>query len=106
MRRRSGFYGSVAVAVAGVFIARSGEPGTNLPTKPSPPAFAAIQVVGPESVASGQSAQFLASVRQADGTTKSATTMPNLRWRSSNTAVLGVSTSGLATASPMIEPLI
>ena len=35
--------------------------------------FAAIQVVGPDSVAAGQSVQFVATIRQADGTTKSAT---------------------------------
>ena len=53
--------------------------------------------MGPDSVVAGQSAQFVANIRQADGTTKSATSMPNLRWRSSNPPVLSVSSSGLVT---------
>jgi hypothetical protein len=40
------------------------------------------------------------SIRQSDGTTKSATSMQNLRWRSSNTSLMGVSNSGLVTVSP------
>jgi hypothetical protein len=98
MRRRSFLYGSLAIAAVGLLAACGEDP----PTKPSPPGtspFAAIQVMGPDSVLAGQSAQFVANIRQADGTTKSATGMPNLRWASSKPWVLSVSSSGMVTAS-------
>ena len=100
MQRRSVLFGSFAIAAVGLFIACDGEPGTTLPTKPSAPAFAAMQLIGPNSVAAGQTAQFSVSIRQSDGTTKTATSMPNLRWRTSNPSVMGVSNAGLVTVPP------
>ena len=103
MQRRSLLYASFAIASVGLFIACDGEPGTNLPTRPSAAPFAAMQLIGPDSVAAGQTAQFSVSLRQSDGTTKTATAMPNLRWRSSNTSVLSVSNSGLVTVGPSVK---
>ena len=90
----------LAIAAVGLFVACNDDPATNFPTRPSASPFAAIQVIGPDSVAAGQTAQFVASIRQIDGTTKSATSLPNLRWRSSNSSVVGVSNTGLVTVPP------
>jgi hypothetical protein len=108
MRRRDVLYGSLAIAAASLVVACGDEP---LPTKPSQPStsqFAGVQVMGPDSLGAGQSAQFVAKILQADGTTKSATSMPNLRWRSSDPSVASVSNSGVvaATSSGFGEALI
>jgi hypothetical protein len=100
MRRPTVLSGLLAIAAVALVVACGDDPN---PVKPSPlkaSAFVGIQLMGPDSVASGQSTQFVASIRQADGTTKSATSMPSLRWLSSNNSVLSVSQSGLVTASP------
>jgi hypothetical protein len=96
MRIRTVLYVSLAMAAVGLLAACS----EDTPTKPSQPraTFVGIQVMGPDSLVAGQSAQFVANIQQADGTTKSATSMPNLRWRSSNPAVMSVNNSGVATA--------
>ena len=99
MRRRSVLYGSLAIAAVGLIVGCD-DRCPPIPRQLNPSPFADIQVMGPDSVASGQSAQFVANVRQADGTTKSATSMTNLGWRSSNNAVMSVSPSGVVTASP------
>jgi hypothetical protein len=66
---------------------------------PSPPV--SIQVSGPDSVQSGSSAQFVVIMRLANGSTKSATSMPNLTWASSNPSVMSVSDSGMVTAASL-----
>jgi len=74
-----------------------------LPTQPSVASasqIVSIEVTGPDSVASGQSAQFVASIRLADGTTKPAGGLQTLRWSSSKPSILSVTTSGVVTASP------
>jgi hypothetical protein len=75
------------------------DPDSNVPTNPSQPTLTTISVNGPASVGPGQSAQFATLMRFADGTTKTVTNSGNLRWQSSNTSVLQVSASGLATAT-------
>jgi hypothetical protein len=97
MRRRSVLYGSLAIVAVGLFVA-CGEDSPTRPSPPNPSPFAGIEVIGPDSVAAGQSVQFVARIRQADGTTKSATNMPNLRWRSSSPSVISVSDTGVVTA--------
>jgi hypothetical protein len=76
-----------------------GDPKTNGPTGPTPPNGVNVVINGPASVAPGQSAQFTAAVHFTDGTTKLATS-PSVTWRSSNTSVLQVNASGVATARP------
>jgi hypothetical protein len=84
MRKRTVLYRSLMIVAVGLFVACGDDPSPVKPSPLSPSPFASIQVMGPDSVASGQSAQFVANIRQADGTTKSATSMPNLGWFSSN----------------------
>ena len=98
MRRRAVLYGSLAIAV-GLFVACGDDPSPVKPSQLSPSPFASIEVIGPDLVFGGHSAQFVANIRQADGTTKSATSMPGLRWRSSNPSVMSVNSSGVVTAS-------
>jgi hypothetical protein len=92
-------YGSLTIALVGLLVAGCGDSSPTKPSRPTPSQFAGIEVTGPDSVFGGQSAQFVANIRQADGTTKSATSMPGLRWRSSNPWVMSVSNTGVVTAS-------
>lgn len=100
MRTRSVLYRALTIAVVGLFVACSDDPSPVKPSQLTPPAFAGIEVTGPDSVAAGQSAQFVASLRHADGTTKSAVNMRNLQWLTSNNSMMTVSNSGLVTAKP------
>jgi len=90
----------LTIVAVGLFVACSDDPSPTKPSPVTPPAFAGIQVTGPDSVAPGQSAQFVASLRQADGTTKSAANMPILVWSTSNNSMMTVSSSGVVTAKP------
>jgi hypothetical protein len=105
MRRHPVLYGSLVMVAVGLFVACGDDPS---PVKPSPVSaseFTGIEVIGPDSLGAGQSAQFVANIRQADGTTKSATSMPNLRWSSSNTSLMFVSSSGVVTSpDPSYDP--
>src|SRR5262245_53963031 len=99
MHQRSVLFVSLTIAAAGLFLVGCNE---GSPTKPSPltsTPIAGVEVIGPDAVFSGQSAQFVVNIHLADGTTKSATSMPGLRWRSSNPWVMSVSNTGLVTAS-------
>jgi hypothetical protein len=98
MRRPAVLYGSLAIVAVGLVVACGDDPSPVKPSPLTPSPFAAIQVMGPDSIGPSQSAQFVAIIRQADGTTKSATSMPNLRWTSSDTSVLLVSSSGVVTS--------
>jgi hypothetical protein len=100
MRRRPVLYGSLAIVAVGFLVGCGDDPSPVAPSLPSPSAFASLQVMGPDSLRAGQSAQFVASIRQADGTTKSATSMPNLAWRSSNDSIMSVSQAGMVTVGP------
>ncbi len=104
MRGRALLNSSLVIATACVFVACSEEP----PTKPSPISsspIASVQVIGPDSIYRGESVQFVASIRQSDGTTKSATSMPNLRWASSDTSLLLVNSSGVVRVTDGMEGL-
>ena len=94
MRKRSVLYGVLTITAVCLSVACGDDPPT------TPTQIARIQVIGPDSIRAGQSAQLVANIRQADGTTKSATSMPNLSWRSSNPSVISVSNSGMVTATP------
>ena len=98
MRTLTSLYSSLAIVAIGALAGCNDRSPTN-PTLPTLPTVSGIQVVGPDSIAAGQSAQFVANVRQADGTAKTATGMPNLRWRSSNISAMTVSASGLVTVT-------
>ena len=100
MRKHSVLHGSLTIAAVSLLVACGSDPSPLSPSLPSPSEFAGIEVIGPDSLRSGQSAQFVANIRQADGTTKSVTSMPNLRWHSSNPSVISIGSSGVATATP------
>jgi hypothetical protein len=91
-----------AITAIGFLSGCGGDPSPLAPSRPEPSPFAAIEVIGPDVLFEGQSVQFVANIRQADGTTKSATSMPNLVWRSSNTFAVRVSNSGLVTATQAV----
>jgi hypothetical protein len=101
MPGRSVLHGSLTIAAILLFAACSDTP---LPTHPSASVpsspFAGIQVTGPDAVASGQSAQFVATMQLTDGSTKFGTGLPSLRWISSNPSVVSVTTAGVAIARP------
>lgn len=98
MRRRPVLFLSLALATVGFVVACE-----NSPTKPSPLSaspLAGIDVIGPDSVPPGESAQLVANIRQADGTTKSASNVQTVSWRSSDSSVMLVNNTGLITARP------
>jgi hypothetical protein len=98
MRTRSFLVCAVTLMAASVLLVRCGDgPKSNLPTSPTLPHAASVQISGPSSVAPGQSIQFQAVVSQSDGTTKVATS-PTSRWNSSNPAVLAVNAAGVVSA--------
>jgi hypothetical protein len=101
MRTQTVLYGSLAIAAVALFVA-CGESSPTRPSPPSPSPFASIEVIGPDAMSPGESVQFMASIRQADGTTKSPTSLPNLRWRSSNPPAISVSNTGMVTAGPRV----
>ena len=89
--------GALAIVLMGLMVACGSEPVTRNPTGPSAPGIAGLQISGPATIPPGQSVQFTAATRLSDGTVKTSTGAQNLRWRSTNTSVLQVSTSGLVT---------
>ena len=105
MRRFSVFGGGLVVVLVGLTGACGSDPVSKLPTGPSAPGVVGLQIIGPASVAPGQSAQFIANTRLSDGAVKSTTSATNIRWRSSNTA-LQVSTSGVVTAGQTLGEAI
>jgi hypothetical protein len=107
MRRGSVLYRFLTIAAAGLFVACGDDPTPVKPTPLTPSEVAGIEVIGPDSLVAGQVVQFVAKIRQADGTTKSATSMPNLKWRSSDPSLLLVSNSGMVTvADPGFDPVL
>jgi hypothetical protein len=89
----------VTCVVSGGLAATCGDPQSRNPARPSAAFLSAVEIVGPDSIAPGESAQFVAYVRLNDGTRKTPTPESGLRWRSSNSAVVRLeAVSGLATA--------
>jgi hypothetical protein len=84
-----------AVLAVSAWMATCGDPQTRNPTAPSGPAALGREITGPASIAPGQSAQFTAIVRLGDGITK---TLTGVVWRSTNTALLQVTSAGVAVA--------
>jgi len=97
MRRLSATIGILAsVGLLGP-IGGCGDPRSAVPTAPSAPGAAGIEITGPATVAPGQAAQFGAVVRLADGTVKASSPGTLLVWSSSNSSVLAVTPAGVAT---------
>lgn len=78
--------------------ATCGDPSSRNPTRPSAASLSSVEITGPDSIAPGDSAQFVANVRLNDGTRKSPTAESGLRWRSSNSLIRVEAGTGLVTA--------
>jgi hypothetical protein len=76
-------------------------PETNLPTTPSAPVVVSVEIVGPSSVPPEGSAQFAAMLRLSNGVTKQGGSA-EVRWRTSQAAVLQVNADGVAKASSQL----
>ena len=107
MQKRRRTVLSLAIAAVAFLAACSDDPSPVKPSPLNPSPAASIEVIGPDSLGASESAQFVAKIRQVDGTTKSATSMPNLKWSSSNPSVMFVSNSGVVTvADPGLDPVV
>jgi hypothetical protein len=94
-----GAIAAASITVAGSVLALSWACGSNTPTAPSAasPAkvVASLRILGPASVAPGATAQLSAIATYVDGSTGDVTAV--VHWNSSNTQVLSISASGVAT---------
>lgn len=98
MRRVSVVGAVFALAIILQAAACGSDPVSKNPTFPSGPSVLGLTVIGPSTVAPGQSAQFTADVRLNNGTVKPSVGGTSVRWRTSNASAMQVSESGLATA--------
>ena len=89
----------VAVAALAWGVACDVPPPT-APTNPSAPARVSVEIVGPDTLAPGQSAQFTAMVLLSDGTRKIGSPA-EIQW-SSNFLILQVDDNGVATAQDRV----
>ena len=98
---------TVAASVAVLLSACDDDRPTRIsPPAPSPVSTAALSLLisGPDSVPPGTSARFTVLARYGDGSTRDVTSAAT--WRSSNTAVLAVSSDGSATGGDRGEASI
>jgi hypothetical protein len=102
MRTRAVIRRSLVVAGLSTWMAMCGDPKTTNPASPSGSAVNSAELIGPGSLAPGQSAQFSVAVHLADGTTKTAATAT---WRTCVTSsfpcnpfLIKVTSAGLVTA--------
>jgi Carboxypeptidase regulatory-like domain len=103
MRKLSLVAGSIgAMAMAAVIGACSEDPVSRLPNRPTPLAFAGIEISGPDRIPPGQSAQFTAIIRLSDGTKKAASAATNVQWTTSDGQLLRVDGSGLVTTQQQL----
>ena len=98
MRKRSFIGGSSRVLPLVALVAACDQPVSKSPTGPSAPAVLAIEIIGPDTIAPGQSAQYTAIIQLADGTKDAASSATNVRWGTSNLLLLRADASGRATA--------
>lgn len=95
---------AAAVLLAGLMTA-CGQPQTTLPTQPHAPDFMGVEIVGPDSLSPGQTAQYSVNVRVADGTVKGIGTSA-VRWRSNNLLAVPITATGFVTAGQTNEAII
>jgi hypothetical protein len=88
---------SLVVGIVALTALACSDPTSQIPTSPSAPAVTAVEIGGPSSIAPGQAVQLVANIRLADGTIKLPSPSTPVQWFSSNTSVLRVSSTGLAT---------
>jgi hypothetical protein len=97
MPRKWGSVGLVTLATWAGLVVGCGDPETNIPVGPSGPGVAGVSIVGPDTIAPGESAQFIARIRLADGTTKAAAPATDVRWTIAS-PIAQIDSNGLATA--------
>lgn len=78
------------------------DPTSQIPTSPGPPAVTGIELSGPSSIAPGQSAQLVVTIRLAGGIGKLPSPGTPLQWFSTNNAVLSVNAAGVASAGQQV----
>ena len=105
MVRRSPVRGSVALAALLGFTAACSESGSRLPAAPSAPGVPEVTISGPDRLAPGQTAQYTATIRLADGTLKLPSPETDITWHSSSPSVL-MSEDGFATAVDVGETAV
>lgn len=105
MRKRAAVRGLLAVAFSCVLATCGDHPESAAPTGPSAPTPVSLTIIGPGSIVPGQSVQFIARIQMSDGSLKDATPGTKIFWRSSNTTLLQVSSTGLATAGQQMGDL-
>ena len=98
MRRRSPVRGWLLAAVAALTLTCD-DPPSRMPTSPSTPMVAGVEIIGPDTLAPGQTAQYSAAVRLSDGTIKAPSPDTLVTWRSSRPNVQVGQDTGLATAA-------
>jgi hypothetical protein len=94
----------VATVLAG-FVTACHDPDTHLPAGPQAPAFASAEIVGPDSVAPGQTVQLSVNVRATDGTVKGIGAGA-VRWRSNNLSTAQVSATGVVTGGGQLNEAV
>ena len=99
MGNRSAIRGLVAITALSVtLVTCGGDPRSSVPTGPSAPTPVSVAIVGPGSISPGQQLQYVARIQMSDGSIKDATPGTNVFWRSSNSSLLQLTSTGLATA--------
>ena len=94
----------VATVLVG-FVTACHDPDTHLPVGPQVPAFASAEIVGPDSVAPGQTVQLSVNVRGTDGTVKGIGSGA-VRWRSNNLSTAQVSATGVVTGGGQLNEAV
>ena len=92
-------FAPTAAVLAGLAVAACNDPVSRLPTLPSPPGISGLQISGPDSIAPGQTVQYNAVIRFADGTVKVSSPGTALQWVA--TPLLQVKSAGLVTAGQL-----
>jgi hypothetical protein len=91
----------IALALAGSLMACDSptrpQPPIDPPNPPAIPMLVRIDVEGPGTIAPGEAVQFTASVHYSDGSRRNVTSDPETTWRTSDTRILAISSTGLAT---------
>lgn len=100
MRRLSFITGNLIVVVLAGLIVACNNPVSVIPTTPLTPSVSAVLIVGPDTLAPGQSAQFTAQVRLSDGTTKLPAAGTVVQWSASGG--LQVSPLGVVSAPQQV----
>jgi len=95
---------SVLVITLVTVVSACDEPASKIPTLQSTPVPSAggVEIIGPVALSPGQAAQFNASIRLSDGSTKFVPPGSIVNWRIGNPFYLQVSQTGIVTAQTRV----